>query len=574
MSFLSYKKTPKYTLSKYIANGYYLMPHPARTLLRRLKTPLIVLLIAYTISIIGYMLIPGVDDKGQPWQMSFFHAFYFVSFMSTTIGFGEIPYAFTDQQRYWTLLTMYATVITWLYGIGVLLSVFQDQVFLNQIKKSTFSRKTRRLKEPFYIICGYGDTGVQLTRLLSNQGLQTVVIDTNSERIHAIEDDVFEVRPILLCEDASQSKVLEMAGITHPNCVGIISIVNDDTVNLTVAIVAQLLNPKVRLIARAETPEAEANILSFGANEVINPFNIFASRLALAMNSPSMYSLYDWMTGAPDSEMKEPPNLKSGTWIICDFGRFGRSLYKHLESEKIDLKFIESNRDQDDLPLGTIIGRATEAPSLKKAGIKDAVGIIAGTNNDANNLSIMLTASELNKDIFRVVRQNRDNNAHLFQVADYEMLMQRGAIISNTIFAFIRTPLLGEFLRITSRFKNDKANELVSRIAAIVEDDKPKIWEFKLDEERAPALYRHVQKHEIHLEDMMIDETVNQNKKRIPRIAALCLFIKRAQGNVLLPEKGRFMKINDRFLMCGTRESYEKLNAALKDPVVLEQLLS
>jgi len=366
------------------------MPHPARTLLRRLKTPLLVLLFVYTISIIGYMLIPGVDDNGQPWKMSLFHAFYFVSFMSTTIGFGEIPYAFTDQQRMWTLVTMYATVVTWLYGIGVLLSVFQDHFFINQIKKSNFKRKTSRIKEPFY-------------------------------------------RPIPLCEDASQSTILQMAGITRPNCVGIISIVNDDNVNLTVAIVAQLLNPKVRLIARAETPEAEANILSFGANEVINPFNIFASRLALAMHSPSMYSLYDWMTGAPDAVMKEPPNLQSGTWIICDFGRFGRALYQYLENEKINLKFIESNRDIDDLPLGSIIGRATEAPSLLKAGIEDAVGIIAGTNNDANNLSIMLTASELNKDIFRVVRQNRDNNAHLFQVANYEMLMQRGAIISNTI---------------------------------------------------------------------------------------------------------------------------------------------
>ena len=549
------------------------MPHPARTLLRRLKTPLIVLLIVYTFSIIGYMLIPGVDDKGEPWQMSFFHAFYFVSFMSTTIGFGEIPYAFTDQQRYWTLVTMYATVITWLYGIGVLLSVFQDQIFLNQIKKSTFSRKVKRLKEPFYIICGYGDTGVQLTRLLSEQGLQTVVIDTNAERIHAIEDDVFEIKPIPLCEDASQSKILEMAGVTHPNCVGIISIVNDDTVNLTVAIVAQLLNPKVRLIARAETPEAEANILSFGANEVINPFNIFASRLSLAMHSPSMYSLYDWMTGAPNAEMKEPPDLKKGTWIICDFGRFGRALYKYLENEDIDLKFIESNRNQDDLPLGTIIGRATEAPSLIKAGIEDAVGIIAGTNNDANNLSIMLTASELNKDIFRVVRQNRDNNAHLFQVANYEMLMERGAIISNTIFAFIRTPLLGDFLRICSRFKNDRANELVSRIAAIVEDDVPKIWEFSLNKKEAPALYQHVEKYETHIEDMLVDETAEPNKKRIPRISALCLFIKREKGNVLLPEIERFMKIDDRFLMCGTRYSHEKLKAALHDPVILEQLL-
>ncbi len=543
------------------------MPHPARTLLRRLKTPLLVLLVVYTVSIIGYMLIPGVDDKGQPWQMGFFHAFYFVSFMSTTIGFGEIPYPFTDQQRYWTLVTMYATVVTWLYGIGVFLSIFQDKIFLNQITRSKFSRRISRIKEPFYVVCGYGDTGVQLTRLLSEHGLKTVIIDTNAERIHAVEDDTFNVRPITLCADASQSEVLEMAGITHPKCIGIISIVNDDTVNLTVAIVAQLLNPKVRLIARSETPEAEANILSFGANEVINPFNIFASRLSMAMQSPNMYCLYDWMTGEPNAKMKEPPNLKIGTWIICDFGRFGRALYKYLDRDKVNLKFIESNRDYDDLPLGTIIGRATEAPSLKKAGIKDAVGIIAGTNNDANNLSIILTASELNQDIFRVVRQNRDNNSHLFKVAEYEMLMQRGAIISNTIFAFIRTPLLAEFLRIASRFKNEKAGELVSRIAAIVEDDIPKIWEFSLCKEEAPALFDHIQQHQMHLEDFLIDESFETHDKH--KIPALCLFIKQDQGNVLLPEKDRLMHVGDRFLLCGSRNTYKKFDAIIRDQKAL-----
>ncbi len=61
-------------------------------LLRRMRVPLIVVILAYAISMIGLVLIPGVDDQGNPWQMSFFHAFYFVSFMGSTIGFGEIPY--------------------------------------------------------------------------------------------------------------------------------------------------------------------------------------------------------------------------------------------------------------------------------------------------------------------------------------------------------------------------------------------------------------------------------------------------------------------------------------------------
>jgi len=39
---------------------------------------------------------PGTGCDGKPWSMGFFHAFYFMSYTATTIGFGEIPYAFTD----------------------------------------------------------------------------------------------------------------------------------------------------------------------------------------------------------------------------------------------------------------------------------------------------------------------------------------------------------------------------------------------------------------------------------------------------------------------------------------------
>ncbi len=553
------------------------MTNPIYTVIRRLRSPLILLILVYAVSITGFVLIPGIDDKGQPWDMGFFHAFYFVSFMGTTIGFGEIPYAFTDGQRFWALVTMYATVISWLYGIGVLLSVFQDKIFLNQLKKNSFARKIKHIREPFYIICGYGDTGALLTKQMSDNGILSVIVDANAERIHDMESDDFLVSPLGLCEDASQSEVLEMAGIKHHWCEGIVTIVNDDTVNLTVAIVAQLLNPKLRLIARAETPEAEANILSFGANEVINPFQIFSSRLSLAMKSPSLYCLYNWMTDSSPEEIEEPPKLTAGKWIICDFGRFGRSLYQNLVNDDVTVQVIDNNRELQGLPSGSVIGRATEAPSLQKAGIEDAVGIIAGTNNDANNLSIILTATELNPDIFRVVRQNRDKNSHLFQSANYEMLMQRGSIISNTIFAYIRTPILGDFLRIVSRFNNDKANELLSRIIGVSDETGPLLWELSVNSVESPALNEMIQRKELLLGDLLMEGEDNYIDGKIDRskwLSAMCLFIKRDDSNILLPESTRVIRQGDRFLMCGTNKAQERMKVMLRNSYELENALT
>ncbi len=98
-------------------------------LLRRLRAPLVVLILVYAVSVIGFTLVPGTDPQGRPWRMDFLHAFYFVSFLGTTIGLGEIPYPFSGAQRLWAVWSIYSTVIAWLYGIGALLSTLQDPLF-------------------------------------------------------------------------------------------------------------------------------------------------------------------------------------------------------------------------------------------------------------------------------------------------------------------------------------------------------------------------------------------------------------------------------------------------------------
>ncbi len=531
------------------------MPNLIYIILRRLRSPLIFLILVYAISMTGFVLISGVDNQGQVHHMSFFEAFYFVSFMGTTIGFGEIPYTFIAEQRYWTLLSLYATVIAWLYAIGSILGAFQDPAFRQQLKRNAFSRAVLRIREPFYLICGYGDTGAQLVRSLAKEGILSVIIDHDQNRINELEITDFIVQPLWLCADASHSEVLESAGIKHPWCTGIISLANNDTVNLTVAIIAHLLNPNVRLISRAETPEAEANILSFGANEVINPFDIFASYLALALHSPSLSVLFDWMTAAPGDPIKEPVFPNHGMWIICGFGKFGEALYHHLSAGGEDLRIIDADRNKRNMPSGTVIGRATEAKTLIKANIESAVGLIAGTENDADNLSILMTANELNSNMFRVARQNEDHNHPVFRAADVDLLMQRGRVVSNKIFALIRTPLLGDFLRIIARFNDSRASILVSRVIGVVERDTLELWEVRILPDKAPALYSMLKDQQILVKDLLRDPV-----KRDKMILAVPLFLKRGKGNVILPEENRILYQGDRILMCGTLSARQHMN--------------
>src|SRR5687768_9083977 len=128
-------------------------------ILRRMRAPLIVLIVIFSVSVLGLTVIPAQDAEGKPWQMGFFDAFYVMSYTATTIGFGEIPYPFTYNQRMWVTISIYLTVIGWAYAIGSLLTLVQDRAFRQALALQHFTRKVARLREPFVLIAGYGRTG-------------------------------------------------------------------------------------------------------------------------------------------------------------------------------------------------------------------------------------------------------------------------------------------------------------------------------------------------------------------------------------------------------------------------------
>ena len=118
--------------------------------LRRMRVPLIVLIVLYAVSTLGLTLVPGIDEQGHPAPpMSFFHAFYFVSYTASTIGFGEIPVPFSDAQRMWVTVCIFLSVIGWSYSIISLLALVQDKGFQQVLRSGQFARRVRHLGEPF-----------------------------------------------------------------------------------------------------------------------------------------------------------------------------------------------------------------------------------------------------------------------------------------------------------------------------------------------------------------------------------------------------------------------------------------
>ncbi|HWS12656.1 MAG TPA: NAD-binding protein, partial [Rhodocyclaceae bacterium] len=382
--------------------------------LRRMRAPLIVLIGIYAVSVLGLTLVPGVDGEGKPAPpMSFFHAFYFISYTATTIGFGEIPNAFSDGQRLWVTFSIYLTVVGWSYSLVTLLALLQDKSFQNTLVASRFARRVKRINVPFYLVCGCGETGGLICHSLDLLGQAFVVLEKDELRVQELDLEDFKTDTPALAADARLPANLLLAGLGHPKCAGVLAVTNDEDANLAVAIAVRLVKPDLPVLARARSPLVTANMASFGTHHIINPFERFAEYLALAAAAPERFRLIEILTGLPGTPLPEPHRPPRGRWIVCGYGRFGKAIVRHLAPTGIVTTVIDPEGNGPDG--AGVRGLGTEAATLVAAGVREASGIVAGSDSDVNNLSIAMTAKELNRGLFVVTRQNQAANNVLFE---------------------------------------------------------------------------------------------------------------------------------------------------------------
>lgn len=515
--------------------------------LRRMRAPLIVLIVAYAIALTGLVLAPGVDEAGRPWRLSFFHAFYVVSYTATTIGFGEIPHPFSDAQRLWMTFSIYLTVIAWFYAIGRLIALIQDPAFQRVLEAANFRRGVRAIAEPFVLVVGYGETGRLLVEGLDHRGWRAVVVDQDPGRLAELDLAVLHRGVPAMAADARQPEALADAGLAARECVAVAAVTSSDPVNLAVAIAAKLERPKLPVVARCATRETRANLESFGTDFAINPLEDFAHRLELALASPSVFLLSEWLIAEPGARLREPLEPPRGRWIVCGLGRFGAAVVEALERNGCETVVIEP--DASILPHHPRIVRAdgTGADALLAAGVREAVAIVAGTSNDTNNFSIVVTARSLNPKLFVVLRQNRDFNSPLVARIAPDLALDQSRVTARAALLALTMPLLARFLELALARGEDWADELIARLAGVTEDTVPEVWTVPATPAGAPALWREACDRGARIGHLLADP-----RDRQARIAAVPLLLARGAGAELAPADDAVVEPGDELLFAGS----------------------
>lgn len=535
--------------------------------LRRMRGPLILVVAIYAFCVIGLAIMPGIDADGHPTPgIGLFHAFYVVSYVGTTIGLGEIPSEYSVHQRLWLTLTIYLTVSGWTYTIMRTIALVGDRGFQQSIQAAQFGRRIRSLREPFYIVCGGGETGTLVAHGLDRLGYRPVIVDQDAERIQELRFEIFSADVPGLAGDATLPMTLQEAGLESPWCRGVMALTSNDTTNRAIAVNVRLLAPHVRVLARASDVVGDGRLGPFGGDIVINPFERFAEHLVAAVSAPESYQLREILTGLPDERVPEPHHPPRGHWIICGYGRFGHITRAELEAAGMTVTVI------DHLHFGErgvdIDGTGTEAQSLIDAHIETSQGIIAGNANDQKNLAIAIAARDLNPDIFIVTRQNMAANAALFAAFEHDLSMVPGRVVAREFLALITTPLLSRFLEIIPQQDEEWCADLVKRLTRIDRHHVPETWSFDIDEEHAGAVCRTLAAGD----EVTIGHLCALPYDRRRRSRALALLLVRDDAITPLPDDTEPLRQGDSLLFASSEPARRLVASVVSNPNVLDYI--
>lgn len=521
--------------------------------LRRMRAPLITLIVIFAVSVLGLSLVPGADANGSSHRLDLFEAFYFMSYTATTIGFGEIPYAFTPAQRMWVIFAIFLSVVGWAYAIGSLLSLLQDRAFRRALARRRFAREVRRIGEPFLLLVGYGHTTQMLARSLDDMGRRFVVLDDDEDRVSSVDLDGHRAEVPALHGNARDTGEMVLAGLGHPHCEGVVALTGDDETNLDVTMTSALIRPELPVIARTNSAEVGERMRAFHPQQVVNPLDRFGDHLRILLRSPAAYQLMMWLTSAPGTPLpprREP--LPRGRWIVCGDGPFGRELSGDLRAEGIEVAVAGADPRAP--------GNAWSDP-LDPARLGSAVAFVAATESDTTNLWLVEQVRRTRPDTYVVAMQNHVANSALYEAVGVDLRVVPAEVIGHEILARLASPVLMRFLPEVPHQGDEWARQTVGRLVQHSGRRTPHLWGIALTAEDAPAVHAWVDAGEVTVGDLL-----RSPRDRDQGLDAVALTLLRDGTRSLTPADQEPLRSGDRLLLAGRLSARRLLDLTLLDP--------
>jgi voltage-gated potassium channel len=236
---------------------------------RRLAPAGTLLLITFTVGVLGYVFIEG-------WTV--LESVYMVVITLFTIGFGEVR-ALSSVGRVFTMVIAVAGVGTAVYAAGQAVEIIVEGEMYGYRKRRRMEKRVKEMKG-HYVVCGFGRVGHQVAQAFDAARVPYVVIDAKPETAQELEPRGIPY----IVGDATSDVVLTEAGIPTAKC--LVACSDSDVSNVYITLSARALNPGLYIVARAGLHDIERKLRMAGADRVLSPYFISGLRMAALATRP------------------------------------------------------------------------------------------------------------------------------------------------------------------------------------------------------------------------------------------------------------------------------------------------
>jgi Trk K+ transport system NAD-binding subunit len=203
-------------------------------------------------------------------------------------------------------------------------------------------------------------------------------------------------------------------------------------------------------------------------------------------------------------------------------------------------------------------GDATDASVLRRADPADAVGVVAGTDNDTTNLSLADAARDLHPGISLIGRRNLPANALLYAAMQLDAVLVPTELVAHEAYAHLSTPLLWRFLQEMPAQGDVWASRLLVTMADRCGQHLAALWKVRLTAREAPALQRWLAEGAVTVGDLL-----RSPDDREQELDALVLLLLRGDDSILTPDAGTVLEPDDQLLVAGRSTSRRALDTTL-----------
>ncbi len=242
--------------------------------MRRILTGAVFFGITCVTAVSGYML--------AGWTL--LDSIYMVIITVFGVGYGETQPLKNAELKVFTMGVIVAGCSSGIYVVGGFVQMLAEGEINRALGTRRMSKGIEKLSG-HALICGFGRVGQMLAHDLKVAEQPLVVIDNNEGRVQEAQNAGF----LAVRGSASEEQTLVVAGIDRARVLA--TVLPDDSANVFITLTARELNPSIEIIARAESPSTEKKLLRSGANRVVMPALIGATKIAHMITCPSAEDL-------------------------------------------------------------------------------------------------------------------------------------------------------------------------------------------------------------------------------------------------------------------------------------------